>query len=339
MLALHEKYGALTRERVIAPAIRLAETGFPVGQILAGFIADGERKMQAFPKALALYFPNGQPLGPGETLRNPELADALRRVAREGRRGFYEGPTAEAVVAALNAGRHPARLADLAAYQPQWKRLLCTDSRGLTVLSAPPPETGFQVLHTLELLEPVDFKALGLPTHSAAAFDALHVFGHGAPDLPALHPLASRDYRDRSRTLEALTIATGQQWILEGEPSPQIVQVGLIGANFFTFLGVDPAIGRHFTAEEDVPGGARVALISHRLWQNRFGGDPAIAGRIILLNTQRFEVIGVMPQGFRLELPAETYALRDSDICRPAPCLGSALRTQLMLPPYVFEIC
>ncbi|MDQ3419622.1 MAG: ABC transporter permease, partial [Acidobacteriota bacterium] len=100
--------------------------------------------------------------------------------------------------------------------------------------------------------------------------------------------------------------------------------MGLIGANFFTFLGVDPAIGRHFTAEEDVPGGARVALISHRLWQNRFGGDPAIAGRIIQLNTQRFEVIGVMPQGFRLELPAETYALRDSDICRPAPCLGSA---------------
>jgi gamma-glutamyltranspeptidase/glutathione hydrolase len=173
LLALHEKYGALTRQQVIAPAIRLAETGIPVGQILADFIAGGANKMKPFPKALALYFPGGKALAPGETLRNPELAEALKRVARDGRKGFYEGATADAVIATLNAGRHPARLVDLAGYQPQWKRPLCTDYRGLTVLSAPPPETGFQVLHTLELLEPLDLTALGLPTRSAAAFDAL----------------------------------------------------------------------------------------------------------------------------------------------------------------------
>lgn len=173
LLALHEKYGALSRQQVLAPAIGLARTGFPVGQILADFIADGATRMKPFPKALALYFPNGRPLGPGETLRNPELADALEKVAREGRKGFYEGPTAEAVVATLNAGGHPARLVDLGGYQPQWKKPLCTDYRGMTVLSAPPPETGLQVLHTLELLEPVDLRALGLPTRSAAAFDVL----------------------------------------------------------------------------------------------------------------------------------------------------------------------
>jgi gamma-glutamyltranspeptidase/glutathione hydrolase len=173
LLALHDKYGALSRQQVIAPAIRLAESGFPVGQILADFIGSGASKMKPFPKALALYFPNGKALAPGETLRNPELAEALKRVARDGRKGFYEGATAEALIATLNAGKHPARLVDLGGYQPQWKRPLCTDYRGLTVLSAPPPETGFQVLHTLELLEPVDLKALGLPTRSAAAFDAL----------------------------------------------------------------------------------------------------------------------------------------------------------------------
>ena len=145
-----------------------------------------------------------------------------------------------------------------------------------------------------------------------------HVFGHGAQDLPALHPLDYRDYRDRSRTLEELTIATGQQLILGGEGDPAIVQVGSVAANFFTFLGIDPQIGRHFEPEDDVPGGPRVALISHRLWQSRFGGDPAVVGRMIELNAQRVEVVGVLPAGFRLELPAETYALRDSDIWRPA---------------------
>ncbi|MEX2272576.1 MAG: gamma-glutamyltransferase family protein [Vicinamibacterales bacterium] len=173
LLTLHERFGALTRGQVLAPAIRLANDGFPVGQILAGFIAEGATKMKPFPKALALYFPNGRALGPGETLRNPELAESLRRIAAEGRKGFDEGPTAEALIAALNTGKHPARLSDLARYEPQWKRPLCTTYRGLTVLSAAPPQTGFQVLHTLELLERFDLKSLGLPTRSAAAFDVL----------------------------------------------------------------------------------------------------------------------------------------------------------------------
>jgi gamma-glutamyltranspeptidase/glutathione hydrolase len=173
LLTLHEKLGKLTRAQVMAPAIALAEDGFPIGQVLAEFIVSGQPKMRPFPKAVALYAPDGQPRAPGETLKNPELAESLRRVMREGRAGFYRGPTAEALVATLNQGKHPATLADLAAYEPQWKRPLCTDYRGLTVLSAPPPLTGFQVLHTLELLEPFDLKAFGLPIRSAAAFDLI----------------------------------------------------------------------------------------------------------------------------------------------------------------------
>ncbi|MGE5198146.1 MAG: gamma-glutamyltransferase family protein, partial [Rhodospirillaceae bacterium] len=173
LLTLHGKYGKLPLATVIAPAIRLAEEGFPVGQILAGFIAGADAKMRPFPEAHALMYPGGKPLQPGEILRNPALAASLRRVASEGRKGFYEGPTAEALTRTLNAGGHPARLEDLRAFEPQWRRPLCTDYRGYTVLSAPPPESGMQVLHGLELLEPLDLKAMGLPTHSAGAFDAL----------------------------------------------------------------------------------------------------------------------------------------------------------------------
>jgi gamma-glutamyltranspeptidase / glutathione hydrolase len=173
LLALHDKYGTLPRGRVMAPAIRLAEEGFPVGQILAGFIGGGAAKLKPFPKATALYFPDGQPIGLGAVLRNPELADALRQVAREGRRAFYEGPLADELISTLNAGNHPATLADLAAYEPHWKRPLCTEYHGRTILSAAPPENGLQVLHTLELLEPFNLKTLGLPTRSAAAFDVL----------------------------------------------------------------------------------------------------------------------------------------------------------------------
>lgn len=212
LLALHEKLGKLTRAQVMAPAIALAEDGFPVGQVLAEFIVSGQPKMRPFPRAVDLYAPDGHPRAPGDTLKNPELAESLRRVMREGRAGFYQGPTAEALVATLNQGKHPATVADLAAYQPQWKRPLCTDYRGLTVLSAPPPLTGFQVLHTLELLEPFNLKALGLPIRSAVAFDlitsALRVGqaaarGNADPNWVAVpaNGISSADFAARRKSL------------------------------------------------------------------------------------------------------------------------------------------
>jgi putative ABC transport system permease protein len=169
----------------------------------------------------------------------------------------------------------------------------------------------FSLVHAV-LLKPLPYRS---PERLAVLW---HVFGKGAQDLPNMHPLDYRDYRDRNKTLAELTIATGQQAILGGEPSPQIVQVGSVEAGFFTFLGIEPQLGRHFQPNEDVPGGPRVVLLSHRLWQSRYGGDPAMVGKTIELNTQRYEVVGVIPEGFKLELPAETYALRDSDVWRPA---------------------
>lgn len=173
LLTLLERHGTLPREQVLAPAIRLADEGFPVGKILADFIASNEAKLKPYPAAMALYFPAGKPLPPGAVLRNPELAEALRRIAREGARGFYDGPLAAEMRRVMNAGGHPATARDFAEYTPQWKRPLCTDYRGMAVVSAPPPQTGMRVLHTLELLEPFDLKALGLPTRSSAAFDVL----------------------------------------------------------------------------------------------------------------------------------------------------------------------
>ena len=171
LLALHEKHGTLRREQILTPAIKLAEEGYPVGKILADFIASGEAKLKPYAGAMELYFPGGKPLGPGSVVKNRLLAESLRRIVREGARGFYEGPIAQAMVAVMNGGGHPATLRDFAGYAPQWKTALCTEYRGHTVLSAPPPQTGMRVLHTLELLEGFDLAAAGLPTRSAAAFD------------------------------------------------------------------------------------------------------------------------------------------------------------------------
>jgi gamma-glutamyltranspeptidase / glutathione hydrolase len=171
LLEAHAKYGKLSREVVMAPAIKLAEEGLPLYQVLADMVQRDSARLKRDPVARGIYFPTGTMLGVGERLRNPELAATLRRISAEGKKGFYEGETARRLVARMNEGGHPVTLEDLAAYAPNWRRPLCTVYHGRPVLSAPPPQGGLQVLHSLKLLETFDLPSLGYPTRSAAAFD------------------------------------------------------------------------------------------------------------------------------------------------------------------------
>ena len=171
LLEAHEKYGRLPRDVVMAPAIRLAEEGFPLYQVLAEMIQRDSARLTRDAVARGLYWPGGRETGVGERIKNPELAQVLRRIASEGRKGFYEGETARQLVARMNSGGHPVTVEDLASYAPTWRRPLCTSYRGRAVLSAPPPQGGMQVLHSLKLIERFDVRALGLPTRSADAFD------------------------------------------------------------------------------------------------------------------------------------------------------------------------
>jgi predicted permease len=87
---------------------------------------------------------------------------------------------------------------------------------------------------------------------------------------------------------------------LSGAGEPERVAAEATSANYFALLGVGPAIGRGFRPDEDAgAGGAPVAVLSHALWQRRFGADAAVLGETITINTLPFAVIGVMPEGFR----------------------------------------
>jgi putative ABC transport system permease protein len=98
---------------------------------------------------------------------------------------------------------------------------------------------------------------------------------------------------------------------LSGDGEPEQVPGRKVSWTLWNVLGVSPMLGRGFTEEEDDKG-VRVVVISHGLWQRRFGGSPGIIGRKILLNDEPYEVIGVMPQGFFF-MPS-----RDIDIWMPA---------------------
>ena len=83
-----------------------------------------------------------------------------------------------------------------------------------------------------------------------------------------------------------------------GTGTPERLTGQRVGADFFRTLGVTPAMGRDFRAEDDVPRGPNVVILSNRLWERRFGGDRSIVGRTIRLDDSEFEVVGVMPRDF-----------------------------------------
>ena len=97
----------------------------------------------------------------------------------------------------------------------------------------------------------------------------------------------------------AATIGIGSGVNLSGGGEPEFVAGVRVSADFFRVLGMNPAIGRGFTKEEDSPNGERVTILSHGLWRRRFAADPAIAGKSVSINGDPYTVVGVAPEDFR----------------------------------------
>ena len=125
------------------------------------------------------------------------------------------------------------------------------------------------------------------------------------------------DYRDMASTMTAVGFWTGGFQNLTGAGEPVRLAVGFVSANTFDVLGTRPLLGRMFTAEEDRPNGPPIAVLSHAVWQAQFAGDPAIVGRKVMLNDVPVEVIGVMPQGFRLPTDFNVDAAEPTQLWRP----------------------
>src|SRR6266545_2287435 len=115
------------------------------------------------------------------------------------------------------------------------------------------------------------------------------------------------DFRAGGRSFENLGAWALGRANLSGDDNPEQVQQAIVSAGFFTTMGVTPILGRAFVPSEDEPGGEKVVVLSHSLWQRRFGADANIVGRSITLDGQGYQVVGVMPASFRfLSFPRET---------------------------------
>ena len=123
------------------------------------------------------------------------------------------------------------------------------------------------------------------------------------------------DYRRRATTLAEVAAWSEAQVNLTGDADPERVSAASVTANLFTTLGVSAAIGRTFTAQEDVPNGPDLVVLGHALWTRRYAGDSGIVGRSIQINGRPFAVLGVMPAGF--VLPTDFHNPEPSELWTP----------------------
>jgi len=132
------------------------------------------------------------------------------------------------------------------------------------------------------------------------------------PKFP-LNPNDFRDFRERNRTFESMAAITRHDLQLSGAGGGPVMLRGFsVTAHYFGTLGLSPARGRDFSADDELSARGYIAVLSDRLWRARFAADPNILGRKITLNTETYTVVGVMPPG--AQHPGNNYqAVADGD--------------------------
>jgi gamma-glutamyltranspeptidase/glutathione hydrolase len=212
--AAHRKHGKLKWQRLLAPAIRLADNGFPISQRLFVLLRD-DPLLRRDAAAFALYYEStGEPKATGSLLRNPELAAMLRRLASEGSAALHRGDVAESISAAVEMRGGQLSLDELRDYRPREREAVCAGYRRWRVCGMPPPSSGgIAVLQILGILE-----RSGLSPGGPERPEAAHLFAEvgrlayadraryvADPDyvvVPSRELLADDYLRQRARLLD-----------------------------------------------------------------------------------------------------------------------------------------
>ena len=188
LLEAQRRFGKLSRQEVLAEAIRLAEEGFELPADIARQIA-GRQSVWLRSEGSRNKFldEEGEVLEAGARFVQRDLAKTLQRISKEGRNGFYQGPTAELIVAEMARGNGLISLQDLKEYEPRWRDPIVGTYREHDLISMPPPSSGGVILlQMLNMLESYDLRASGFGT---------------TPTLHIMAEVERRAYADRAEFL------------------------------------------------------------------------------------------------------------------------------------------
>jgi gamma-glutamyltranspeptidase/glutathione hydrolase len=295
-LGLHDRHGRLPRAAVMAPAIRLAEDGFPLTVKNVEFIRKARPQLAHSAEAERTFLVGGEAPRAGVLLVQKDLGATLRQVAEGGVEAFYRGPLARAIARALEAQRGWITEADLAAYRPTWGSPLAVPFRGHEVSVPPPPTNALQSVQTLQILEGFDLKGFG---HNSV--DYLHHFIEAAklasadrvgldvlrPDAPIAGLISPRYAAERRQLIDPRRagVSGGERWtaerlageILPGHPADfakEHTTHFAVADGDGTAVTVTQTLGSPFGSGVMVPG-TGILLNNLLMWADLDPGSPA----------------------------------------------------------------
>jgi gamma-glutamyltranspeptidase/glutathione hydrolase len=254
--ALHGKFGKLPFEELLAPAIRYAEQGFPMTELIAHYWERSVAKFADYRNFQALYAPAGRAPKKGEIFENPQLAATYRAIAEGGAEVFYEGEIAKRLVEYSDAVGGLLGEKDLARFEPEWVEPVGVPYRGFGVWELPPNGQGIAALQMLRMLEQFDVESMGFGSadhlHTMVevkkiAYEdrARHYADPRFADVP-VQALISRDYAEKrlklfKRKKAAQQLPAGDPRLDRGDTvyltvvDGQRNAVSLIQSNYFGF--------------------------------------------------------------------------------------------------------
>lgn len=161
----------------------------------------------------------------------------------------------------------------------------------------------FSVIHAV-LLKPLPFPEPGRLVRVSQVWK-------GKPSVYS--PQNFLDVAAQSRSFESLAAIDEGSVTLSGQGAPQSLHGAAVSASFFEVLRTPPALGRGFVDGENEPGRCKLAVLGHRLWQERFGGDPGVLGRSVRLGREAYQVVGVAAEGSSFPEGAEIWTPLEHD--------------------------
>ena len=157
-----KSWGTLPLSRVIAPAIELADKGFPVSETLAKILQQEKKNMGQWPATQAIFWKNGEPLKVGDPLVQKDLAQSMRLIAQQGAKAFYEGEIAQKIAAEMAPHAGAITLQDLREYKVVERAPTRGTYRGFEIVTMPPPSSGGpHLVQILNMLEPLPLAQWG----------------------------------------------------------------------------------------------------------------------------------------------------------------------------------
>ncbi|MCG9970603.1 gamma-glutamyltransferase [Christiangramia crocea] len=163
---MNNRFGSMKMKEVLAPAIKYAEEGFPVTELIA-FYLNRSSWMAKYPNFEEVYMPGGHTPETGEVFRNPQLASTLQKIANDGRDAFYKGDIARTIAKFIQEQGGFLSYEDLANHKSEWVEPVSVNYRGVDVWELPPNTQGIAALQILQILEEYDFDNIpfGSPEH------------------------------------------------------------------------------------------------------------------------------------------------------------------------------